>query len=215
MVARSARRIVVCMLAYGLAACGRETAEPLPDPVEARANEEAVQADLFPMLLEGACPGEGCMYGEWVACEETALYESPGAGALPAGVLASGVRFEVTTGVVVVERPTVVVVTAPTQQDRYSPSSLTFQTGDTLKVLDYQGEGFFNVLYGDTIVSTFVFWDWINSGPQDNQSGTVLQEGDAAFWVATSHAGQDRWLNVNSSRVANPNALSPDPAVCR
>jgi len=183
---------------------------------QAGAAEGALAGDagLFPMTIENACPGEGCSYGEWVACGPTDLYDEPGAEG-PVGALEVGRRFEVTTGVMMIERPTVVLVTDSTKQTPWQPNSLTFAPGDTLMVLGYRGEGFFNALYGDTIVSTFVFWEWIDSGPQDTHTGTVLEEGAAAFWVAMMEAGEQLWINVNTSSVANPSSLSPDPAVCR
>lgn len=189
---------------------------PPPEGADAAADVSLrVGAPTMPHIVEGACPGEGCMYGTWIACDTVPLFAQPGDASPGGSTLLPAQQFEVVTGVVVVDSATVVVVRAPTRQSPNRVNALTFDVGDTLHVLDYLGEGFFNAWHADSVLSVAAFW---GGTPYVNGPGTgdVLREGASSFWVQTmDDAGALAWIHVDAASVAAPNALDPDPAMCR
>jgi hypothetical protein len=171
----------------------------------------------FPRRVQPACPGEGCAYGAWLACDSIPLYESPDEASSWRGYLAPDQTFEVSSGAVIVGAPTVVVVTRPTPQYSFLEDSRTFSPGDTLYVLDYLGEGFFNAWYADSILEVDVFWPWEAFFPADDYEygGEVIQPGSSEFWVQTVGASSSEvWLRADAGGLAAPNVFDPEPPVC-
>ena len=144
----------------------------------------------LPYRVEPACPGEGCSYGTWVACDSVPLYRAAGELSPTGLYLSPEQQFGVTSGAVIVDAPTVVVVSRPTRQVPFSVDALTFDPGDTLYVLDYLGEGFFNAWYADSILEVEVFWPWSEFYPGDDfeYGGEVILPGSSSFWVQTAGA---------------------------
>lgn len=217
-VVRTVSTVVACSLVLG---CEAEEPSPTldaPDVLELEAAGDSVSLVSgldFPFRVEPACPGEGCSYGEWFACDTVLLYSDPGAGTPTGGVIGPGEPFVVETGTVLVDAPEVVVVTRPTPQISFVSGGLTFRPGDTLLVLNYLGEGFFDAWYADSILEVEVFWPWEPFHPGDDfeYGGEVVREGRSEFWVRTD--GPPRgWIDVEASSLAAPNALDPDPPVC-
>lgn len=64
-----------------------------------------------PYQVEPACPGEGCTFGTWLACDPVPLFGTPGDVSVTTGTLPADATFEVATGLVIVEVPEVVEVT--------------------------------------------------------------------------------------------------------
>ena len=171
----------------------------------------------FPYRVEPACPGEGCSYGVWLACDSVPLFAAAGDSAPTGRYLLPDEAFEVTSGAVVVETPGIVAVKRPTLQAPYLTDAVTFLPGDTLYVLDYLGEGFFNAWYRGSIVEVEAFWPWENFYPAADFEfgGDLIQSGRASFWAKTSSGPSDAWISVDGASVAAPNALDPDPPTCR
>lgn len=198
-----------------LVACEKSGPPNQAPPVEQEASALGIN---LPYLVEPACPGEGCSYGSWLACDSIPLYLTAGATTPTGEFLSPEQQFEVTSGAVVIEDPTVVVVTRPTRQAPFSDDARTFNPGDTLYVLDYLGEGFFNAHYSDSTIEVGVFWPWDNFFVRDDfeYGGEVVRAGRSSFWVRTVGVrGSEAWVWVDSASVAAPNALEPDPPVCR
>jgi hypothetical protein len=222
--------VVVVSLALSAIACGDarsgQSGEAGPDQsgdAAAARSEVPVQEILappglgLPHRVEPACPGEGCTFGTWLACDSVPLYASPGDASATASVLPPNEPFEVATGMVIVDVPEVVVVTRPTPQISFEEDGVTFQPGDTLYVLDYLGEGFFNAWYVDTILETEVFWPWASFFPGSDfvYGGEVVQTGAASFWVRTTdEEGAAAWVWVDSASVAAPSLLEPGFLEC-
>ena len=204
---------VVC-----LAVLGCEHPPAAEDAVEvpnAEAEEPSSRGIDFPYRVESACPGEGCSYGTWLACDAVPVYAEAGASESMGESIGAGASFEVETGVVLVEEPGVVAVTRPTPHVSFLSDGLTFQPNDTILVLDYVGEGFFNVWHADSILEVEGFWPWDAFRPSDDYEygGEVIREGRSGFWVRTSGPPAG-WIDVEASAVAAPNALDPDPPRC-
>ncbi len=171
----------------------------------------------FPHVVAPACPGEGCIFGMWLACESLPVFESPDLGGPELGRVPAGTWFEVTSGAVVVETPGVVVVTRPVAR---VPSLFAVDSlfpNDTLYVLDYIGEGFFNVLRADSIVEVEVFWPWqpLRVGPDFQYGGRIVQDGRSEFWVQTSLPDEATgWIPAERFSIAALSGLDPDPPTC-
>jgi hypothetical protein len=94
-----------------------------------------------PFVVPGACPGEGCQYGAWIAKKTTILYSAPnGTGIF--GRLRPGSKVVATTGELY-SWPVARIATKA-QPD--------FQPGDRFFLLWYEGEGYFKAWYhGKTV----------------------------------------------------------------
>lgn len=171
----------------------------------------------FPYLVEPACPGEGCAYGAWLSCDSVPLYGGPDASTRLGTHLAPLETFDVESGAVVVHIPEVVVVTRPTRRIAYLDTSEMFEPEDTLYVLDYLGEGFFNIWFEGSIVEVEVFWPWEPFHPASGYEygGRVIQDGESSFW-ARGHGqrGSKGWVWVDRAHMAVANEFDTAPLEC-
>ncbi len=192
----------------------------VPDRDEGAPAPAIVPAGLaFPYVKRPACPGEGCTYGTWLACDTVQVYGAEGDTTAVAYLLAASDSFEVHAGAVYVRAPGAVVVSRPVYQIGFDSSGVLFQPGDTLFVLDYLGEGFFDAWYRDTVLETEVFWPWEHWFPSPDYvyGGRVVQEGETEFWIEiTSRPGKGKhgWVVVDWARLAMPNSFDPVPLEC-
>ena len=91
-----------------------EANPPSPAPqIDSAPDSEAPMSSelLFPYVVQPACPGEGCMFDEWLACGAVPVYASLGVATNPVTTLEATERFEVLTGAVVVDSPGIVAIT--------------------------------------------------------------------------------------------------------
>ena len=218
MTVSNARRIAVSgiVLAMSVAACGappRDRGSPSEPP-----SVRLLPAGLsFPYVKRPACPGEGCAYGTWLACDTVSVYAREADTTERAFYLAREEPFQVLAGAVHVTRPEVVVVSRPTYQIGFQQSGVLFQPGDTLYVLSYIAEGFFDAWYRDSIIETEIFWPWEDWFPAKDHEygGEVIRHGDATFWIQVRNGrGQEGWVPVDRASLASANSLDPDPPRC-
>jgi hypothetical protein len=97
----------------------------------------------------GACPFECCTYRTWIAEDSIRLLERPDLGAAQVGMLQRGDTVVAETG----HTASVPVPFVLRRAIRWEGRD--FPAGDTLWVLSYMGEGFFNVRYKDEVISDF------------------------------------------------------------
>ncbi len=211
------KTVSAVVLAVSVAACGVSPARDRGNPSDVP-NAPILPANLaFPFVKRPACPGEGCDYGTWLACDAVTVYAREADTTERAFNLVRDEPFEVLSGAVHVTRPEVVVVSRPTHQIGFQKSGVVFQPGDTLYVLSYIGEGFFDVWYRDSIIETEIFWPWENWFPAKDYEygGEVIQQGDAAFWIQVRNgSGQEGWVPADRAALASANSLDPDPPRC-
>ena len=162
------------------------------------------QAELsFPLVQQGACPGECCVYGAWMALGEVPVFAERGAGRDTLFRLAEGQLFVALTGEVHVLEPAVVVVHEPHVALAMRPGetgldSLRFAHGDTAYALDYLGEGFFNLWVDGSTWEVEAFW-----GTPDDPPGVVMParaESDPVtdWWVQIrTNDGREGWLQMD------------------
>ena len=192
------------------------TAVPPPEDPSIDSSQNALPS--FPYVVEPACPGEGCMYDEWLACAAVPVYANMGGATESITTLDANERFSVLTGAVVVESPGIVAITRPSRPVPFLEGEDIFQPGDTLYVLEYLAEGFFNTWFQGSFFETAQFWPGPNLFPSSSYEfgGSVVQEVESSFWVRIRSADQgEGWVDASNATLAAPNALDPDPAACR
>lgn len=145
---------------------------------------------------EGACPFECCGYRTWSEPVDLALFSDPQEGQ-PVDTIPAGERFEAVTGTVFV---TGLVLAIPTDTlgqygDPRPEAPLpvewrpTWVPGDTLVVLDYEGEGVFNVWQDGEVAQVSQFWDSpeVDLGPGPPR-GRSIGEYETEWWVRARRA---------------------------
>ena len=126
-------------------------APPSPPGVTITAETRALAGrPVAPVRVVGACPFEGCQYGTWTTTAETTVYAAAdttsAAFAVPAGT-----ALEAEGGFVLVTRVGVSVAVRPTDLPLAYAETTPLAAGDTVLVLDYEGEGSFRVWHGGRI----------------------------------------------------------------
>jgi hypothetical protein len=156
-----------------------------------------------PMVFAEVCPGEGCSYGTWIACQSIAVTTAQRPGAPVAFTLHRGDSLSALTGDQVVEQAGKIVfrdtVRVAAMVDRY-----LFTPADTLYPLSYDGEGegtwFFHgrVGGGEWFFSEF-------GGPQNNPAIVLVRPRITRWWVrARSQSGKEGWFEYQPGIAFNP-----------
>ena len=181
-----------------------ETAAPgAPAPDDPVARWAALVPDSV-RHRRGACPFECCVYRDWTPTGDVALRPRP-SQADPTGVMIPpGETFTADSGFVQVTGISLIEVTDSVMAG--PPGSPPFGPGDTLVVLDYVGEGFWNVWDGERVIEISGFW-----GAEVFPSQGNLLAGDRyarEWWVhATTRTGEKGWFNADSvARISGVDA---------
>lgn len=161
------------------------------------------QADLeFPLVREGACPGECCVYGAWMALDEIAVFAERRAERDTLFNLAEGELFVAVTGEVHVLEPAVVVVRGPYAALAMRPGetgldSLRFAPGDTVYALDYLGEGFFNLWVDGSTWEVEAFWGTPDDPPGVDRLAWAETDPVTEWWVKVrTNDGREGWVEM-------------------
>lgn len=143
------------------------------------------QAALY--IDKGACPGEGCRYGElWVSTKSTALLEGPSAGAKPVAIIGDGEAVTTITGEVHSVPSRFVVNRA---QGDFSP-------GDEVLVYTYLGEGRFRLRHNGVLKDVD-----LNFGPGGSSNGTRCEKNPARCWgTLQKELKSEWWVKVRTRR---------------
>jgi len=138
------------------------------------------------LLRRGACPFECCIYRDWTARAPIDVLAAPEVGSDILWKIDPNEGFRAATGHVEVTGLTQVVVMREAEG---------FTPGDTLFVLDYAGEGFFNVWHAGTVSQPMQFWtdeEWTLSS---RAAGYSLGEYSAEWWIeVTGPTGATGWV---------------------
>lgn len=170
----------------------------------------------LPYVADPACPGEGCVYGEWMACDSVPLFASVDGADRPVAWLDRNERFTVEHGLAVIHEPAVYVAERPVRDDSIGWESwLPMDEGDTLYVFDYLGEGFSNVWWRGAMREVFQFW---RGSPPDSIHPALrrLQASRSEFWVRTNSPGDgtSRWVRVTHPQVLRAGRYDVLPEAC-
>ena len=149
---------------------------------------------------EGACPGEGCRYGErWIVTEPLDLRSAPDVTADHIGTIQPGQAVQTLTGE---------VHTIPGRFDVRRPHE-EFVPGDEVLLYTYLGEGWFRLRHNGQLKEVDLnFSPWGGSGGKrcDNEKrcwGTLQQELEFNWWVKVRmDDGTEGWcLNMRTGVV--------------
>ena len=185
-------------------------AQPALDPVLAR---WLTRVDSSVFTRWGACPFECCVYRDWVAESPVVVRAEPSSGARSLATIAVGERFEADTGFVRITSPQLVVVTGTVEAYRIrarpdggEPDSLG--VGDTVLVLDYQGEGHYVLTDGTEMYSAGQFWPGADGyEPYGGARGRTIGRHEAEWWAhVTTAAGVEGWIDAYAAELGNVDA---------
>ena len=158
--------------------------------------EPAARAALAPdsaLVRRGACPFECCMYREWRAGSQIPVRNIADAGADVVYTLEPGQLFDAVDGEVrVLDAAFVVVLDTVTTE---IGTQVHFARGDTLVLLDYRGEGTWNVWHRDRVIE-FVSQFW--GRPGTNQKGELHGEHRTEWWVHV-RTPREGWFRADST----------------
>ena len=183
------RRLLMVVL-FAMACAEREPAARDTSPSEARA---IAAPDAY--VARGACPFECCVYGRWTVQTLAVLRAAPTIGADSLGTLAPGTTISADSGLVRVNPTGLAVVTGAVPHDMLH-DTIQLRPGDTLELLDYEGEGYRNVRWKGRAVTLMEYWDTTGS-----RGVTLLRKPVSQWWVHAT-AGQVRgWVLMDSVRV--------------
>lgn len=144
------------------------------------------------LMRAGACPFECCMYGEWRADSLIPILAEPIDGALAVDTLHPTERFRARSGYVEILGPAIVAVVDSVPDD--AGQGIAFVPGDTLVVLDYVGESFWNVWHDEQVKEISGFWGAEVGSPK----GVYYGDYRRAWWVnAESPRGRSGWFRAD------------------
>ena len=151
--------------------------------------------DVF--IDKGACPGEGCIYGErWIARQVVELHSAPESSARPAGAVRPGEAVQTITGEVHTIPGLFVVKRSG---DEFTP-------GDTVLVYTYLGEGWFRIRHNGELKKVDLgFSPWGGSSGDRCErdphcSGFLERKLQFSWWIKVrTSEGVEGWvLDANS-----------------
>lgn len=163
---------------------------------------------LYPYVDRGGCPGEGCVYGEWLALGEVQLFGRPNSAHPPVATIRPLEIVRAVTGEVwtIPGRATVI-------RDHES-----FRRGDVVYLLTYQGEGFFTIWHRGNVRSAVVpfgpgAWSRACDEGQPECWGTWDWGPTATWWVKVqTRSGQVGWTTIpRASAITIRNTASSCP----
>lgn len=134
---------------------------------------------------KGACPGEGCTYGNWKVTKTTPLRTQPDINAPVIGEVKVGTPVNALTGEVHVI-PRQFVVSKP--HGRY-------KKGDVLWVYTYAGEGSFKVRFGGKNYN-----EDLGFSPYGGSSGTRCQETAECWGELKGEYQQTWWVQIKTGK---------------
>ena len=155
----------------------------------------AAKDDVF--IDEGACPGEGCRYGEvWIATEPVDLQRTADASTEIVATIQAGQSVQTLTGQ---------VHTVPGRFEVHRVHD-EFVPGDEVLLYTYLGEGWFRLRHnGETKEVDLNFSPWGGSGGTrcDNEArcwGSLQKELEFDWWVKVrTKNGAEGWVRDPSA----------------
>jgi hypothetical protein len=158
----------------------------------------AQAAPAEPYVVRGACPFECCQYGRWVTRVPVPVYSHERASGRPLFRLRAGDTVEAITGNVHMVRVGRVVVDRSLPGNWVEDDSLPAPApGDTVYVLNYQGEGYRQYWYRGRTGSGPEFWEPESRHDSLPPPARLIQKPISRWWVQVKVAnGQEGWLRM-------------------
>lgn len=156
------------------------------DTLNLAALPSTVPRPRAPLVLAGSCPGECCVYGDWLTSDITQVYRRANDTTGVAFTLPPRTPLTAARGYVGVDTLGAAVLEADVPMYLANGDPQTIPGGDTVILIGYQGEGFYHAWH-DGRVGEF--------SPFDSEGEAVfLRELVADWWVEITSASGDGWL---------------------
>ena len=150
-------------------------------------------------MRRGACPFECCVYGEWRAESAIPVRTAARADAAVAYEMRAGERFTAESGYVQVTGPAIVAVMDTVR----ALPDVTLLPGDTVVVLDYIGEGYWNLWHrGRVLREVAGFWGAEVQHPAGAYYGDYARE----WWVHVTKPQEGWFLSDSTARFSGVDA---------
>ena len=152
---------------------------------------------VAPVTVVGACPFECCHYGAWQLRTRAIVRNTYASAATPVARLAAGTALAADLGLVVVTRLGLVVVHRPYRDEdlgsRYAP-------GDSIVLLDYVGENFYNAWFRGRRRQVADNW-----GRADTSAAQLVIEPQSTWWAHVQWRDgariRDGWIDMDDVGV--------------
>ena len=158
----------------------------------------APEGPPLPFEDPGACPFEGCVYGEWIAKQPVVALSERQRGSRPAFTIFTGARVRALTGIVITLKAGRVQFRV-TQELASTSGPLRVEPGQTLYLLTYQGEGFTKAWFGGRIYDGLDGSNFFNAACETEPgrcAGRVVEQPLREWWVQLrTAAGRVGWTD--------------------
>ena len=171
----------------------------------------------MPRILPNFCEGEGCSFGHsLVACAALTLRAADASTAPEVGRVAPGDTVRVETGNLYVHAPGIAVMrraavvaydTVPYGDGNPIEDRMRLAAGDTVRFLEYYGEGSWGVVHNGRVVIVKEFWPRFGfpSRWDEGKPATTLSVPEVTQWLRLqSPHGSRGWWHEESSRTVRP-----------
>jgi hypothetical protein len=180
---------------------------------EAWSGKLAVHPDVGPIprpigsdayVVSSACPGELCSYGQWSFSRGVILRRKPSRAADSSGYVFASRPVCADSGFVLVDPPGVVVITRPPPRPDFAAYLPQYETGDTVLVFNYIGEGYWIVQRGDSLTLSLEVWDSTGS-----EGARLVRKPRNLWWVhlTVRESGSRGWALSEDLRWDNDERL--------
>ena len=158
----------------------------------------AQAAPAEPYVVKGACPFECCRYGPWVTRVSIPVYSRERGKGRPLFRLSAGDTVNAITGNVHVVRVGRAAVYRSLPENWTEYDSLPSPApGDTVYVLDYGGEGYWQYWYRGRTGTGPEFWEPQSRHDTLAPPAKLIRKPVSEWWVrVTTATGREGWLRV-------------------
>jgi hypothetical protein len=144
-------------------------------------------------VRRGACPFECCIYRDWTSRAAYDVFAQERGEGAPAFSIPAGTTFHADSGNVHITGVSLVAVADSVSDGDY----WAFGAGDTLVVLDYIGEGHYNVWHDGEVRDVAGFWGAEQTPAVAEQLGSY----ESQWWVHITLAdGRTGWIRNDPPR---------------
>jgi hypothetical protein len=160
-------------------------------PVLTAGRQSALSSPPMPYEDAGACPFEGCAYGEWRANETVVVRRTRSSRAPVAFTILRNETITAVTGIVITTSPGRVRVRQAVDLQSLS-GPLHVDAGETLYLLTYRGEGltkaWFKGRVYDELDGGVAFFNEACDTQPSRCAGTVVAGPQQTWWVSVRNA---------------------------
>jgi hypothetical protein len=155
-----------------------------------------------PLIMEGACPFECCTYTTLTTFDDIKVYQNPQDTTLFV-LITKGEEFKAKTGNVYITETGLVVAKKSFVIPDITPI-WEVEKNDTLYILDYQGEGYYNVFFRGKYsnVSDHFWYNRRINKPNNTDLAKQLRAAETEWWIKIVDSNsREGWIYMKQARV--------------